>query len=182
MTEGQAGGRNVRDQVAGTRDRPAQSPESTLESYTSAFPEADAEALATHLALAAASSFLTRGIEGRIQELGFDLSRPRYSIVRMLYLSPEHGMAQSDIAQTLGVSGSNVTQLIDALVGDGWVERAASPADKRVTYALLTEAGQQRASILVPAIVELMAESCSALTPEEQAELRKLIHKVRSST
>jgi DNA-binding MarR family transcriptional regulator len=171
----------MRDEPAGTRDRPAQSPESALESYTGAFPEADADALATHLVLAAASSFLVRGIEGRIQELGFDLSRPRYTIVRMLYLAPEHGMAQSDIAQALGVSGSNVTQLIDALVADGWVERAASPADKRVTYALLTEAGQARASILVPAIVELMVDSCSALTRDEQAELRRLIDKVRSS-
>jgi DNA-binding MarR family transcriptional regulator len=173
--------KSVREQPAGTRDRPAQSPESALESYTQAFPEADADALATHLALAAASSFLASGIEARIQALGFDLSRPRYTIVRMLHLSPEHGMAQSDIAQALGVSGSNVTQLIDALVADGWVERVPSPSDKRVTYALLTPRGQERASVLVPAIVEHMVDSCSALTGEEQAELRRLIAKVRSS-
>lgn len=171
----------MREKAAGMRERAAQTPESALESYTSAFPEADLEALATHLAVAGVSSMFGSNIEARIQVLGFDLSRPRYTIVRMLYLSPEHGMAQSDIAQALGVSGSNVTQLIDALVSDGWVERAASPADKRVTYALLTEAGQARASVLVPAIVELMVESCSALSPAEQAELRRLIAKVRSS-
>lgn len=159
----------------------AQPQEGTLDSYAKAFPAKDLEALATHLALAAASSFLTRGIEDRIQELGFELSRPRYSIVRMLYLSPEQAMAQSDIASALRVSGSNVTQLIDALVSEGWVKRVASPADRRVTYASLTPAGRTRASRLVPAIVEYMVHSCSALSKEEQTELRRLVNKVRSS-
>ena len=171
----------MRDPVPGVNERPAQSPESTLESYTTAFPAEDADALATHLALAAASGLLTRGIEAQIQELGFDLSRPRYSIVRMLYLSPEQAMAQSDIAQILGVSGSNVTQLIDGLVSGGWVKRVGSAADKRVTHASLTEAGKERASRLVPAVVRYMVESCSALTNEEQSELRRLIEKVRTS-
>jgi len=172
----------LQERIAGTGDRPAQAPESTLESYRRAFPAEDADALATHLALASASSLLVRGIEDRIQDLGFDLSRPRYTIVRMLYLSPGQAMAQSDIAQALGVSGSNVTQLIDGLVTDGWVERVASPADKRVTFASLTEAGGTRASTLVPGIVGYMIESCSALSGEEQAELRRLLAKVRAST
>ena len=105
----------MREKTAGMRERAAQTPESALESYTSAFPEADLEALATHLAVAGVSSMFGLSIEARIQALGFDLSRPRYTIVRMLYLSPEHGMAQSDIAQALGVSGSNVTQLREFL-------------------------------------------------------------------
>ena len=171
----------MREPAADARERPAQSPESTLDSYARAFPDADGEALATHLALASASSLLARGIEERIQALGYDLSRPRYTIVRMLYLSPDRAMAQGDIAQALGVSGSNVTQLIDALVSDGWVERMGSPADRRVTYASLTETGTQRAAVLVPAIVEHMVDSCAALSHEEQRELRRLIDKVRES-
>jgi MarR family 2-MHQ and catechol resistance regulon transcriptional repressor len=171
----------LREPIAGTREPAAQTPESTLDSYKRAFPRHDVEALETHLALAAASSFLTRGIEQRIQEHGFDLSRPRYSIVRMLYLSPEQAIAQSEIAQALGVSGSNVTQLIDALVSDRWVERITSSSDKRVTYAALTEAGKERASKLVPAIVDYMVESCSALTADEHNELRRLITKVRET-
>jgi DNA-binding MarR family transcriptional regulator len=171
----------LREPLTDAREAPPQQAESTLDSYLRAFPEEDADALATHLALASASAFLTRGIEARIQGLGFELSRPRYSIVRMLFLSPQQAMAQSDISQALGVSGSNVTQLIDALVAGGWVERSASPADKRVTYASLTAAGRERAALLVPAIVEYMVESCAALDAAEQAELRRLIAKVRDS-
>jgi DNA-binding MarR family transcriptional regulator len=153
-------------------------PEGTLASYIRAFPDADTEAIATHLVLAAASGNLTRGIERTIQGLGFELSRPRYTILRSLYLSPDQMLPQSEIAQSMRVSGANVTQLIDALVADGWVERIASPTDRRVTYAKLTDAGRERCEVLVPAVLEFMIRSTSSLTQDEQAELRRLVEKV----
>jgi MarR family transcriptional regulator, 2-MHQ and catechol-resistance regulon repressor len=171
----------LKESTPGASRAVGQSPQRTLESYRQAFPEADAGALETHLSLAAASSFLTRGIEGLIKQAGFDLSRQRYSIVRMLYLTPGYALAQNEIAQALGVTGANVTQLIDGLVADGWVERSTSSSDRRVTYATLTTAGKARAAHLVPAVVEFMTASCSSLTVEEQAELRRLIEKVRIS-
>jgi MarR family transcriptional regulator, negative regulator of the multidrug operon emrRAB len=151
----------------------------TLNSYTQAFPGADAEALAAHLALTSTGGLLTRGIEARILELGFDLSRPRYTIVRTLYLSPDNAMAQSELAQALRVSGPNVTQLTDGLVAEGWVERVVNPADRRVVHARLTNEGKKRAARLVPAIVEYMQDSCNQLSADEQAELRRLLDKVR---
>lgn len=171
----------MREVLSESNEHAGHSQGSTLESYTRAFPEEDADALATHLALASTSGLLTRGIEAQIQALGFELTRPRYSIVRMLFLSPEQALPQSEIAQALRVSGSNITQLIDGLVSGGWVERSVSAADKRVTLAVLTAAGKEHAARLVPAVVRYMVESCSALTPEEQGELRRLIEKVRST-
>jgi DNA-binding MarR family transcriptional regulator len=153
----------------------------TLESYTNAFPDAHAEALATHLAVTSTGGLLTREIEAIIQQLGFDLSRPRYTIIRWLYLSPETGMAQSDLAQALRVSGPNITQLIDGLASEGWVERVTSPTDRRVVHARLTSEGKKRASRLVPTIVEFMEESVQKLSADEQAELRRLLDKVRFS-
>jgi DNA-binding MarR family transcriptional regulator len=155
-------------------------PESTLESYARAFPQADVEALETHLALASASGSLTRGIEARVRELGFELTRQRYTVVRMLFLTPEQALPQSEMAQQMNVSGANVTQLIDALAADGWVEREIDPADRRVTKAKLTEAGGKRASVLVPAIVDFMVESCADLDSKERAELRRLVSKVKA--
>ncbi len=153
----------------------------TLDSYIQAFPEADAEALAAHLDVTATSGILTRGIETAIQDVGFDLTRPRYTIVRSLYLSPENAIAQSELAQTLRVSGANVTQLIDGLVAEGWVERVVSPADRRVVHARLTAKGGEMAARLIPAIVDFMQDSCSELTSAERAELHRLLDKVRHS-
>jgi DNA-binding MarR family transcriptional regulator len=162
-------------------DRPSQDRESTLASYTHAFPDVDFAALETHLVLAGTSGVLTRGLEERIQAVGFELTRPRYTIVRMLYLSPERALPQSEIAQQLSVSAANVTQLIDALASDGWVERVVNPADRRVTYAQLTDLGKERCSVLVPAIVDFMLHSVAILDKDEQAELRRLVTKVRDS-
>jgi DNA-binding MarR family transcriptional regulator len=162
-------------------DRPFADRESTLSSYSQAFPDVDLLALETHLALAGTSGAVTRGIEARIQAVGFELTRPRYTIVRILYLSPEQALPQSEIAQALSVSAANVTQLIDALAADGWVERVVNPADRRVTYAQLTEAGKQRCAVLVPAIVDYMLKSVRMLDADERAELRRLIGKVRDA-
>lgn len=150
----------------------------TLSSYTHAFPDADSDALAAHLAVTSTGGFLTRGIEARIQELGFELSRPRYTIIRSLFLSPDNAIAQSELAQLLRVSGPNITQLIDGLVAEAWVERVVNPADRRVVHARLTQEGKKRAARLVPAIVEYMQDSCNQLTGDEQAELRRLLDKV----
>ena len=154
--------------------------ESTLSSYARSFPDADVEAIETHLNLASTGSALTRGIEERIREEGFELTRPRYTIVRMLYLSPEQALPQSEIAQALRVSGANVTQLIDGLASDGWVERVVSSSDRRVTFASLTEEGKKRCAVLVPAVVDFMVDSVSPLTEEERSQLRALVQKVRN--
>jgi DNA-binding MarR family transcriptional regulator len=152
-----------------------------LQSYLDAFPDADISMLAAHLAVTHTGAMVTRGIEARIQDLGFDLSRPRYTIIRSLYLSPEGVLAQSDLAHILRVSGPNITQLIDGLAAEGWVERVVSPLDRRVVHARLTSEGRQRAARLVPAILEFMEDSCRTLSQDERHELQRLLEKVRLS-
>jgi DNA-binding MarR family transcriptional regulator len=48
-----------------------------------------------------------------------------------------------DIQRRMLVSKSNVTQLIDKLEAEGLVEREASPTDRRLVYAVLTERGPE---------------------------------------
>lgn len=166
---------------AGIEQLPTPLATRTLNSYTRAFPDADVEALAAHLAVTGTAALLTRGIEATIQGLGFDLTRPRYTIVRSLYLSPDNAIAQSELAQVLSVSGPNITQLIDGLVTEGWVERVVSPSDRRVVHARLTQVGSEKAARLVPAVVNFMQASCAQLNVTEQIELRRLLDKVRHS-
>ncbi len=169
------------NESAGVEQLPTPMATRTLDSYRRAFPDADVEALAAHLAVTSTAALLTRGIEAAIQNLGFDLTRPRYTIVRTLYLSPDNAIAQSELAQVLSVSGPNVTQLIDGLVTEGWVERVVSPTDRRVVHARLTQEGSEKAARLVPAVVDFMQTSCSQLNASEQVELRRLLDKVRLS-
>jgi len=152
----------------------------TVASYAHAFPDVDPRALASHLELVITGNAVANGLARHIAGAGFDVTRPRFTLLRLLYLSPEQRLLQNEIAREMAVTSANVTQIIDSLEEEGWVERVVSPTDRRFTYAQLTPAGVEACDRLVPAIVEFMASTCGALTPDEQAQLIELLRRVRS--
>ncbi|TDC54058.1 MarR family transcriptional regulator [Actinomadura sp. KC345] len=68
------------------------------------------------------------------------LSRARASVLWNLH----HGgpMTQRALAAAIGVTPRNVTGLVDALEGDGFVARAPHPRDRRATLVDLTDRGR----------------------------------------
>jgi DNA-binding MarR family transcriptional regulator len=64
----------------------------------------------------------------------------------LLHLARSEGgrMRRVDLAQMLILTASGVTRLLDGLENSGFVERAACASDRRVTYAVLTEAGREK--------------------------------------
>ncbi|MFD0506250.1 MarR family winged helix-turn-helix transcriptional regulator [Streptomyces chiangmaiensis] len=57
----------------------------------------------------------------------------------------EGPMTQRDLARQLRVTPRNVTGLLDALEGDGLVERGPHPTDRRATLVSLTAQGRSTA-------------------------------------
>ena len=53
-------------------------------------------------------------------------------------------MRRVDLAEQLILTASGVTRLLDGLEKEGWVDRAACASDRRVTYAVLTDAGYEK--------------------------------------
>jgi DNA-binding MarR family transcriptional regulator len=151
----------------------------TVASYAEAFPDADPLALAAHLELVVTGNTVSDLLVRHLAESGFEIRRPRFTLLRLLYLSPERRLLQNEIAREMGVTPANVTQIIDTLETDGWVERIVSPTDRRFTYAQLTPAGQEACAKLVPAIVEFMASTCAALAPEEVPLLLDMLTRLR---
>jgi DNA-binding MarR family transcriptional regulator len=74
-------------------------------------------------------------------ELG--LSFPLFEALFVLSVAPEGRLRMVDIQRRMLVSKSNVTQLIDKLEAEGFVEREASPTDRRLVYAILTKRGPE---------------------------------------
>jgi DNA-binding MarR family transcriptional regulator len=70
----------------------------------------------------------------------FEVDLVQHGLVR-LSESDEHRMRMCDLAAALRLSPSGLTRRLDGLVKSGWVERAASPDDRRVMYAHLTPRG-----------------------------------------
>lgn len=145
--------------------------------YSAAFPAANPAALAAHLQVVRAGVEMTQAISRSLD--GVAVTGPRYSLLRILYFAQDGRLPQSEIARQLGTTPANVTQLIDGLERDGYVERVTNTADRRVTYAQLTEHGRATCDLLVPRMVQVMQDTVRGLNARELASLARLLSKLR---
>jgi DNA-binding MarR family transcriptional regulator len=67
-----------------------------------------------------------------------------YEALLHLSRAEEGRMRRVDLAGRLLLTASGVTRLLDGLEAAGLVERASCPSDRRVTYAVVTDAGRTR--------------------------------------
>jgi DNA-binding MarR family transcriptional regulator len=67
-----------------------------------------------------------------------------YEALLHLSRADEGRMRRVDLAERLILTASGVTRLLDGLERTGWVERASCASDRRVTYAVLTDAGRAK--------------------------------------
>jgi len=95
----------------------------------------------------------------------------------LLRLSHAEGemMRRVDLAESVVLTASGITRLLDGLERTGLVEKAACAGDARVSYAKLTAAGRRRLSEAAPThlagIEELFTSRYSAGELDALAEL-----------
>jgi DNA-binding MarR family transcriptional regulator len=102
-----------------------------------------------------------------------------YEVLLRLARAPERRLRRVDLAEQVLLTASGITRLLDGLERQGWVERGACDGDRRVVYAVLTDAGlaklrEARATHL-PQIEQHFGRG---LTPEEQSLLVELLGKL----
>ena len=110
---------------------------------TSTLPSATPTALDAWVRLLRAHATTTRALSAQLYaEHGLTIN----DYEALLHLSRAEGcrMRRVDLAGNLLLTASGVTRLLDGLEESGLVERAACASDRRVTYAVLTEAGHER--------------------------------------
>jgi DNA-binding MarR family transcriptional regulator len=84
-----------------------------------------------------------RSVAARLQE-SHGLTINDYEALLLLSRAERCSMRRVDLAQALQLSASGVTRLLEGLEGQGLVARALCEKDGRVTYAVLTKAGQRK--------------------------------------
>lgn len=84
----------------------------------------------------------------------FDLTFSRFEALALLFMTKHGSLPLGKIGDRLQVHPTSVTNTIDRLERDGFVERVAHPSDRRTTLASLTESGR---TIVVAAQKELEA-------------------------
>ncbi|MBQ3379309.1 MAG: MarR family transcriptional regulator [Clostridia bacterium] len=102
----------------------------------------------------------------------------RELILMILLDAGEGGMRQKDIAKELGINPSSLSEQIDRLESDRYIERRANPEDKRSTLIVLTEKGRARAYEVADERQKAAAQFCKSLTEDEKDTLIALLEKL----
>ena len=110
------------------------------------------------------------------------LSLGDYQVLVYLSEVDDHRMRMTDLADILQLSPSGLTRRLDGLVRDGLVCRETSSADRRVTCAVLTDAGRQALTAAAPQHVESVRHRLmDLLEPAEIDALATIFGKVRAA-
>jgi DNA-binding MarR family transcriptional regulator len=67
-----------------------------------------------------------------------------YEVLLRLSHAPDGMMRRVDLAESVVLTASGITRLLDGLERAGFVEKASCSVDARVSYAKLTDAGQRQ--------------------------------------
>ncbi len=141
------------------------------------FPETNAPAVEANLMVARSYGALTALVAPYWAEFG--LTGHRYNVLRLLMLADGKRLPMKDIAAGLNVGTTNVTSLIDGLERDGLVRRVGAEEDKRVTYAMLTQEGEERFLAVYPHTSVRLRDAWAALSDAEKKVLVHLLAKLR---
>lgn len=108
----------------------------------------------------------------------FGLTFSRYEVLMLLAFSREGRLPLGKIGERLQVHAASVTNAIDRLEGQGFVERVPNPRDGRGTLAQITAAGR---AIAQQATTAINAEVFSdlGLSERDLADLFRVLRKIR---
>ena len=110
----------------------------------------------------------------------FDTTLPRFDVLSALYRERE-GMLMSDLSRFLLVSNGNVTGIVERLVADGLVQRAAREGDRRAFVVRLTEEGVVRFAAMAAAHEGWIADLLGEVRETDAKALSAMLKAFRSN-
>jgi MarR family transcriptional regulator, organic hydroperoxide resistance regulator len=98
----------------------------------------------------------------------------------LFFLAHHEGAPQTEIARTFHLSPASVTNMLQRMERDGWIERRPDPDDQRVSRVYLTKKARALQEEADATFHELEAEVTGALTSTEQDQLHGLLLKIHA--
>jgi DNA-binding MarR family transcriptional regulator len=115
---------------------------------------------------------VTRQLSAQLSaDHGLNLSA--YEALLSLARAPDSRLRRVDLANGLLLTAGGVTRLLDALERDGYVGREECSSDRRVSYAVLTEAGRNKLREASKSHTRQIRELLGA--PYDEDELTQLV-------
>lgn len=138
---------------------------------------AQSSAVRSFTALVRAQASATRRLSAQLSaDHGLTISD--YEVLLRLARAPDRRMRRVDLADQVLLTASGITRLLDGLEQSGFVERAACASDRRVVYAVLTDAGLEKLRNASQSHVRQIDEFfVERLGPDELESLAGLLEK-----
>jgi DNA-binding MarR family transcriptional regulator len=131
------------------------------------------------LRLLTCTRLLEREVRARLRT-AFGTTLPRFDLLAALYRAPE-GLTMGELSSHLMVTNGNVTGLVDSLVDDGVVERAADPDDRRRTTIRLSRAGRKHFAAMAAAHEGWIDEKMGGMRRDDLVRLQELLGRLKHS-
>src|SRR3954447_24375918 len=130
----------------------------------------DERRLAAWRALLASHAALVGRLGEELQdEKGLPL--PWYEVLLWLNQAPEGRMRMGELAESLLLTPSGVTRLVDRMETEGLVQRQQCPSDRRGWNAVITSAGRSRLRAAAPAHLRGVARHFGRHLSDQEADL-----------
>lgn len=128
-----------------------------------------------------AHAALTKELDAEL-EAAHGLPLVSYEVLMNLAEAEGERMRMCDLAESVVLSRSGLTRLVDRLERDGLIERAQCPSDARGAYAVLTAAGSERmAGARRTHLAAVRERFLAHLSAEEQQALADVCERVAST-
>ena len=138
----------------------------------------DHRALRLWLRLLTCTQLIEANVRPRLRER-HATTLPRFDLMSQLQRHPE-GFKMNELSRRMMVTGGNITGIVDQLVREGLVERAAD-TDRRAYRIRLTRSGARTFGEMAREHEAWILEILAGLSAREQAQLLSLLAKVKRS-
>ena len=135
-----------------------------------------AQGMAVVTSVMRVQQLLLRQVEEVLRPVG--LTFARYEVLMLLGFSRTGALPVGKVGERLQVHPASVTNAVDRLERDGFVERVANPRDGRSVLASITPAGREVAARASSALNQAVFTEVR-LTGDEQASLYAILKQLR---
>ena len=128
------------------------------------------------------NNLIFRKINQFHRENGVENVTPMHDwIMSYLYWHKEEPVYQRDIEREFSITRSTVTNILQLMERKGYIQRLSVPQDARLKQLVLTEEGIQRHEKTLLSFHQTDDYVAGLLTEEENAELLRLLNKLREA-
>ena len=105
----------------------------------------------------------------------------RVQFIALAHLIALGAMPQKNLAELLSITSASTVRLVDRLCRDGWAERIADPADRRIKRIAPTQKAVEAWGEMSFHAKEITTRAYAGLSPEEIDAVKTILHKVRDN-